>query len=73
MFCAIKRKFEKANNKILNVNPICDEIIKAIKKSKVYEPELLFGKGNSAKLFMKYLNDGNLWDLAIQKYFNDIY
>jgi len=61
------------NNKILNVNPICDEIIKAIKKSKAYEPKLFFGKGNSAKLFMKYLNDGNLWDLAIQKYFNDIY
>ena len=48
---------------IFNVKPISQKIIKAIKDSELYEPELFFGDGNSASLFMDHLNNSKFWDL----------
>lgn len=68
------RQNNRANNdKIFNVKPISQEIIKAIKNSERYEPEFFFGDGNSASLFMDHINNSKIWDLNIQKYFYDIY
>jgi len=58
---------------ILNVQEDKKEILKTLQHlpTKV-RPSQYFGDGKSAEKFIKYLNDSPIWDLSIQKQFNDL-
>ena len=64
------------NTEIINVKFNRKEISKALaslkKFSKSSEKNKEFGKGNSAELFLKYLRDGEIWNINHQKQFKDL-
>ena len=64
------------NTEIININFGEKEISKAVaslkKSGKKSEKNKEFGKGNSAELFLKYLRDGEIWNINHQKQFKDL-
>lgn len=62
--------------KIKNIQHVAedrDEILKAINHIKRYQfCSQHFGKGESNKLFMEYLESESVWDISIQKLFIDL-
>jgi UDP-N-acetylglucosamine 2-epimerase (hydrolysing) len=61
---------------IVNVVGERQQILKAMKASwnnlTRHEPDLAFGAGNSAELFLKAMAQENFWQVSTQKLFNDI-
>ena len=71
-----KRQFRRSNNvSILNVELDEKSINKAIKEAldnvTNIEPTKEFGHGNSAKEFLRVLENEDFWDTKIQKFFRD--
>lgn len=64
-----------SNNNIINTGYDKESILNGIKnaqKTKI-EPIVLFGSGNSDKLFIDVIQNPNFWQISKQKFFNDIY
>jgi UDP-N-acetylglucosamine 2-epimerase (hydrolysing) len=72
-----KRQTGRANSPcIANVEGDCQQIIAAMDASwnnlTRHAPDLAFGVGNSAELFLKAMNKESFWQVSTQKLFNDI-
>lgn len=65
-----------ASSCIFNVPGVRSEILKEIEsnwtKDREPSPDMHFGVGNSAKLFIEALSRESIWNTSTQKYFNDI-
>ncbi|WP_111683865.1 UDP-N-acetylglucosamine 2-epimerase [Winogradskyella tangerina] len=63
------------SSEIINVPCLKNDILEALKKlsNKVEVSSEIFGKGNSAELFLNTLESRELWDINHQKQFNDTY
>lgn len=61
---------------IINVAGECGQILDAMDASwnnlERHAPDLAFGSGNSAALFLKALGEESFWQISTQKLFNDI-
>ena len=58
---------------IINVDENEKEILKAITEiPKRFKPSLNFGRGDSAKLFIKTISTKSFWKIPKQKQFKDI-
>lgn len=61
---------------IVNVEGNKQQILRAMdfswNKVERHEPEMTFGAGNSAELFLKAINEESFWQISTQKLFNDI-
>ena len=69
-----RQKNRSKNDEILNVNPLKNEILNAIKKSHSLklDPKSFFSDvTNSAEHFFEILNDSLIWETSIQKQFVD--
>ena len=71
-----RQKNRALQSEIINTNYTKKEISAALKKIDTYKKIKIkpdeFGKGNSAKLFIKLLSDKKIWKLNHQKQFRDI-
>jgi UDP-N-acetylglucosamine 2-epimerase (hydrolysing) len=63
-----------SNKDIINVNHNEKEILDAISKAKKlkFKKNTDFGVGGSSKKFLKVLKSNKIWNVNIQKYFNDL-
>ena len=63
------------SSEIINVACVKDEILTALNRlsDKVEVSNEIFGRGNSADLFLNTLETPDLWDINHQKQFNDTY
>lgn len=71
------RQNGRANSScIINVEGDCEQILAAMIKNwnrpERHTPDLAFGAGNSAELFLKAMNMESFWQVSTQKLFNDI-
>lgn len=61
---------------ITSVPGECEQILKAMdvawKNRRRHEPNLTFGEGNSAELFLQALKKEQFWQVSTQKTFNDM-
>jgi UDP-N-acetylglucosamine 2-epimerase (hydrolysing) len=58
---------------IINISEDKDMILSVLNNLPTsVAPSLYFGKGDSAKLFMKHLRSSNLWSTPCQKHFQDL-
>ena len=61
------------HSSIINVDENEKEILKAITEiPKRFKPSLNFGRGDSAKSFIKTISEKSFWKIPNQKQFNDI-
>lgn len=69
-----KRQYRRWNGKsIINVQEDKEVILNAISSiPRDLSSEFPFGEGESASKFLKCLLNENIWDMELQKYFNDI-
>ncbi len=70
------RQLKRAtSSEIINTSSEKSKILEALKglSNKVEVSNEIFGKGNSAELFLNSLESQNLWDINHQKQFNDAY
>lgn len=70
-----RQKNRSLNSEIINVDYSLEGIKKGllhIEKQKISKEKKSFGNGNSAKLFLKSLEQEKFWDLDKQKQFRDI-
>lgn len=68
-----KNRYDKTSTNIIHVNNEQSEILEAINKIKEKHviPIMTFGDGESDKKFIEILENNKIWDLNIQKNFND--
>jgi UDP-N-acetylglucosamine 2-epimerase (hydrolysing) len=73
---SLRQTGRAASSCILNVPGTRDAIFDAVEKiwhsSTIHQPDMHFGAGNSAELFMEALCSENFWTVSTQKLFNDI-
>jgi len=71
-----RQKNRSKSKHIVNVNPIAEEITRAIREIKPLDAssgmKLDFGMGNSAEIFLNILNSPEFWNIPIDKTFIDL-
>ena len=71
-----RQKNRSNSNHIINVSPITEDIIEAVKNIKSLDfssgLKLDFGMGNSGELFLQILNSQEFWEIPIDKTFIDL-